>query len=227
MTAFHPISPRSALQILESADIGVDGARLLLDLAEAGLIRGYARLVETIVPGTQPTEVRDSRIGRELWKRIVAEQKVEEVFAAGSVRIAGEGGSTSLIGIRFDARSVQVAAQQHGTGLPKPETQRISPGGSASNDRSISKPAACERDLPVQVNIPKVKVSSRRPDRLGLPEGAVSVSISDASAAMGLSRGTIYKLLDKGDLTSVKIGNRRLISADSIRTLIAAPDAPA
>ena len=45
-------------------------------------------------------------------------------------------------------------------------------------------------------------------------------SVTDVINATSLGRTTIYKLLKEGRLRSVLIGNRRLISADSIRELI-------
>ena len=56
--------------------------------------------------------------------------------------------------------------------------------------------------------------------RFLIEEGVVSISINDAAAAIGVSRGTVYKLIDQGQLVAVKIGNRRLIRVDSIRALL-------
>jgi hypothetical protein len=46
-------------------------------------------------------------------------------------------------------------------------------------------------------------------------------SIKDAAKRLGLCRATIYNILSEDDpaLVSVKIGNRRLITAASIRAL--------
>ncbi len=44
--------------------------------------------------------------------------------------------------------------------------------------------------------------------------------INEATAAYGLSRTTIYKLISSGELRTVKIGGRRLIPVDAIEALI-------
>ncbi len=50
-------------------------------------------------------------------------------------------------------------------------------------------------------------------------EDPVLVSIIRASGIIGVGRTTIYVLMADGDLESVKIGSRRLITMQSIRRL--------
>jgi excisionase family DNA binding protein len=45
-------------------------------------------------------------------------------------------------------------------------------------------------------------------------------TINDSAATIGVSRSTIYKLLDDGELTSVKIGKTRRIPADSLTAYV-------
>lgn len=45
-------------------------------------------------------------------------------------------------------------------------------------------------------------------------------TINDSAAMLGISRTTIYKLLDDGELTSVKIGKARRIPADSLAAYV-------
>lgn len=45
------------------------------------------------------------------------------------------------------------------------------------------------------------------------------VSIKDAAAMLGLSVMTIYRMFDRQELESVKIGNRRLVKTSSLREL--------
>ena len=45
--------------------------------------------------------------------------------------------------------------------------------------------------------------------------------VNEATAAYGLSRSTIYKLISVGALRTVKIGGRRLIPVEAIEALIA------
>ena len=44
--------------------------------------------------------------------------------------------------------------------------------------------------------------------------------IDEACRASGLSRSTLYKLLQSGELTSIKIAGRRLIRADDLTALL-------
>ena len=45
-------------------------------------------------------------------------------------------------------------------------------------------------------------------------------TINDSAAMLGVSRTTIYKLLDEGELTSVKIGKARRIPSDCLAAYI-------
>ena len=51
----------------------------------------------------------------------------------------------------------------------------------------------------------------------------LALSIKDAGAALSLGRSKIFELIASGDLTSTKVGRRRLIHADSVRALIQRP----
>lgn len=75
MTAFQPISAKAALELLKEALPGVGCASVLADLAEAGLIKGYASVTETIAPGIAQTEVRDARMSRAVWRQLMERVK--------------------------------------------------------------------------------------------------------------------------------------------------------
>ena len=45
------------------------------------------------------------------------------------------------------------------------------------------------------------------------------LSICDAGKALSLGRSKIYELINEGRLTTVSIGRRRLIHADSVKAL--------
>lgn len=47
-----------------------------------------------------------------------------------------------------------------------------------------------------------------------------TTSIAEAGRALSLGRTSIYALIDEGRLESIKIGRRRLIKVDSIRSLL-------
>lgn len=219
MSAFRPISPQAAVQILDAANVGINSDSRLLDLAAAGVVKGYARLIETERPGEPNHEVRDSRIGRELWRRIVHDRKTPDVYSAGSVHLEAVGdaaatGRTSVIGIRFDAKSVHAAAADHGSIAAPPPVLKAT----SSNTRPAPTPPIAAPAEKAQAPLPPVA----RPPLI--EEGAVSVSIEDAAAAIGVSRGTIYNWIAQGRLIAPKIGNRRLVSVDSIRALLKGTD---
>ena len=48
----------------------------------------------------------------------------------------------------------------------------------------------------------------------------ISVSINEASAMIGIGRVTIYKLINEGELPSLKVGDRRLILVKEIRKFL-------
>jgi excisionase family DNA binding protein len=47
-----------------------------------------------------------------------------------------------------------------------------------------------------------------------------ALSIQDAAAYTGLSRSTLYRMIDRNELSSFKIGIRRLIKTDALDKLI-------
>ena len=214
MSAFQPISPRAALRLLEDADTGVDCVRLLADLAEAGLIKGYARLQEVSETSGATSEVRDARIDRPMWKRIVAEGKVAEVFGVGSVRLGIDSSdSASVLGIRFDEKSVKAAAVEHGRERQSAVTRR----------KPV--PAATVQEIRSEPIVPPATVApaatpAKAPRKILAPD-VVALSVDDTAEVLGMSRGTVYKLLEEGKLASKKIGGRRLVNADSVRGLLA------
>lgn len=48
----------------------------------------------------------------------------------------------------------------------------------------------------------------------------IYISIREAGRALGVSRSTIYRLMDGGHLQTVKIGRRRLIRREAIAALV-------
>jgi excisionase family DNA binding protein len=50
----------------------------------------------------------------------------------------------------------------------------------------------------------------------------VASPINDTARSLGVCRATIYKLINNGQLQTIKIGRRTLVKADSIRALVAA-----
>jgi excisionase family DNA binding protein len=54
-----------------------------------------------------------------------------------------------------------------------------------------------------------------------IPIKPISVTVNDAVKASGLSRSTLYKALQSGDLTARKVGKRTLILFASLERFIA------
>lgn len=48
----------------------------------------------------------------------------------------------------------------------------------------------------------------------------IYISIREACSALGVSRSTIYRLMDGGHLQAVMIGRRRLIRREAIAALV-------
>ncbi|WP_295690814.1 helix-turn-helix domain-containing protein [uncultured Maricaulis sp.] len=45
-------------------------------------------------------------------------------------------------------------------------------------------------------------------------------SVVAAASQLGVSRATVYRLMQKGELASLKIGSRRLIRCDAVTNLL-------
>ena len=45
-------------------------------------------------------------------------------------------------------------------------------------------------------------------------------SLDEAAQSLGLSRRTLYDLMDRGQLTTVKLGKRRLVPAAELERLV-------
>lgn len=52
--------------------------------------------------------------------------------------------------------------------------------------------------------------------------GRLSYSIDEAAYALGLGRTMIYELIAKGQIKSIKVGNRRLIPTSALDAFFAA-----
>jgi hypothetical protein len=128
--------------------------------------------------------------------------------------------SVSLIGIRFDDKSLQTVISQHGgpiNGMVKEVDDVVAAPATptAAQVQPVVEAVAIVPSSAAPAAVPKKRV------RQGLPEGAVMVTVAQAEAATGLGRTTIDKLMKAGTLVRVKVGSRTLITVESIRALIA------
>jgi excisionase family DNA binding protein len=48
----------------------------------------------------------------------------------------------------------------------------------------------------------------------------ITLSITDAANALGIGRSSTYVLINIGNLKTIKIGRRRLVTVDSLRALV-------
>jgi excisionase family DNA binding protein len=58
------------------------------------------------------------------------------------------------------------------------------------------------------------------PQRVGVNMEAITTSVDDAAAALGIGRTKLYQLINSGDLQTIKLGRRTLIKTASIRALV-------
>jgi excisionase family DNA binding protein len=54
----------------------------------------------------------------------------------------------------------------------------------------------------------------------GVDGGPLLLSVKDAAAHLGISRGLMYQLLNRGEIESVRIGQRRVVSREAMNRFI-------
>ncbi len=55
----------------------------------------------------------------------------------------------------------------------------------------------------------------------------LSVSVEEAARLLGLGRSNLFKLIESGELRSVKVGSRRLVPRRALEEFLAGPDVSA
>lgn len=209
MTAFHPLVPAKAVELLEAAGIP-HAARLIRDHAAAGLVKSYAMVVETIQVSGATTCVRGAAVPVDLWRRIIAEGGDEDVWTGGTVRLApgdlvGGVPAVNITGIGFNGADLQRLIDQHrGVASKRPMRPKVT----ASETVSLG-------DDPAPMPSPARK--RREPDLSALHSGALHLTVEQTKAALSIGHTTFYKLLNAGDLERApsKAGTR--ITAESVR----------
>lgn len=198
VSKFRPFSPRRAVELLEGA--GVENAcRLILDYAAAGLVVGYAVVIEFI----EATGVRSDGSGeipKGLWERIILEGAAEDVWIGGTVRLSsssliGGAPAVNITGIRFDVMDLhKLIWLQKGYGSA--ETSRP-----AVESLPISSEGMPDQNLKATPIEPKKAATGLRPH-------ALVASVNEAAVALNCSRTTIYKMLGDGRLKRAPDGKR-------------------
>lgn len=209
MTAFHPLVPSKAIEMIEA--VGIPHAqRLIRDHAAAGLVKSYAMLVETTDVSGKPACVRGAAVPVDIWRRIVAERADEDVWTGGTVRLApgdliGSAPSVSITGIGFNGADLQRLINQH-RGVPSKRPTRVkataSPPPPSEDERTVAPEPARQR---------------KAADLSPLLSGALHLTVEQTKAALSIGHTTFYKLLNAGDLERApsKAGTR--ITTTSVR----------
>ncbi len=210
MSAFQPITPLKAIELVEAAGVP-GGRRLIADFSAAGLIKSYALTIETIPVGGSVTCIRDSAVSVELWKRIIRESVVDDVWTGGTVTLrpadlVGGEPEVRITGIRFNTKYLQRLVDHHRDAIPT-----VLP-----DSKVKAKPVGEEQEPPAAAHPLKIAAASSA----GIPEGALQASPEQAMTALGIGKTKLYELMDRGTLRSNKLGRSRRIDVASIHALL-------
>ena len=234
MTAFNPIGPGRAIEFCDIAQLP-DAKTVIAEFAAAGLIRSYARLIETIEAGGRCIELRDATIPRDLWRRIIAERKLADVWNTATVKLDGSPNhgtpAVKVVGIRFNEIDLTNAAKAHSF----PAGRGSSSSGAATAAVGVrtdaeSKPLAILHSVETQgAEVSKADAPTKNakatPSSPTPNLNSITISVEDAVAVSNLSRSTIYKLMDNRTLENTKVGRRRLINTQSLKDYLSSqPD---
>jgi len=122
VTAFRSISPQQAIAIVESRGVP-DARRLIVDFAAAGLVKGYALVIETIAAPGDIRTIRGAAISTDLWKRVQQASLADDVWRGGTLRLAADPASglpeVSITGVSFSEKSLHRLVEHHGGDAPK------------------------------------------------------------------------------------------------------------
>ncbi|HEX7822774.1 MAG TPA: hypothetical protein VF463_19400 [Sphingobium sp.] len=175
MGAFNPIAPAVARALMDAAGIA---PATIADLVKAGLVKSYSKQLK-IQDASGRQERRDSRMPTDLWRRIIENGMVDDVFAIGTVRIPGSISPSpqpkvEAIGIRFDEKSIRDACVNHGavgpsgalhTLPPAPVVEPVMPLMITTAPVDESPPAAPMQTAKRMTQGHTSSPSSRRPQR--------------------------------------------------------------
>ncbi len=210
MSAFLPIPPMKAIDLVEASGVP-DARRLIADFCAAGLVRSYALSIETTPVEGAATTVRDSAVSADLWKRIIRDRLVDDVWTGGTVYLppadlVGGEPEVRITGIRFNAKYLQRLVDHHRRDIETYSSVEVAAVAPAA--APIKEPAA-------------ERASQRRTvDVAAIPPGALAVSVQQAQKALGLGRTKINELMNDGTLSKTKIGRAVRIDVASIHALV-------
>lgn len=219
MKAFNPISPSQAAALVEAAGIS-DPMAFLANNAVAGLVKGYARWMERLQPTGTREEIRDKRISPELWRRIVAEGRVADVFT-GTVRLDGStefggGPRYTIVGIRFDDVSLFQLVIAHGNA---PRTRQPPDNGGSSRLTRFAAPISREvrPDKERQSRIPKAAAVDLR---------GTHITLKEAKTVLRCGQTKLYELINAGTLERVDTPAGKRITTESVKAVLGIREKP-
>jgi hypothetical protein len=174
LTAFVPVSPMKAVELVESAGI-MDARRVISDNAAAGLVKSYARVIETEPVAGGKDRVLGAAVPVDLRQRIIREGVVADVWTGGTVRLAaadliGGAPAVSITGIGFAEKHLRQTIDHHrGQVSGEPRSKKATVGLAGKIAAPVDAPVA-ERSAP---------------DPAAIPAGAMLCTIKQAMAALG------------------------------------------
>jgi len=209
LSAFHPISPLRSVELVEAAGVP-NGRRLIADFAAAGLIKSYALTIETIEAAGGTSIVRDSALPPALWRRIIHEDVVDDVWTGGTVRLrlaqpSGGEPEVRITGVRFNEKSLQRLIEHH--------------CGTIATTMPLRKVKAVPAE-PVQEQPIALSPRARKPDPVAIPAGTLWVTVKEAEQMTGFGRTKINDLMKDGRLVRRKVDRATRIEVDSIHALL-------
>lgn len=217
LSSFNLIAPQKALDMIAAAGFGDDPAKVIADYAAGGIIKGHARLLEITASGQQRRDVRDQIISRDVWRRIIDEDKTGKIAAARAIRLAGSSvrgvPEIDITGIRFDERSVAAVVAQHGSNPHKP------------GESGPAVPVAHAVLRPTVPPVAEAATALTEPDSKAKPRviydaAAPAYSVKEAAAILGVCRATVNNHMRRGTLPWSKVGGRTLVGGEGLRALI-------
>ena len=196
MNALTTLTPMKAVEQVEAAGLE-DARRIVADFAAAGLVKSYALMIETIDARGVSACVRGATVPAELWQRVVLGDIADDVWSAGTVRLAGSelvGGEPAAIvtGITFSRKHIDWLIAHH-DGVPL--SRRRKRKSKAAPPMAATVPISEADDE--AADTPSVR---RKANPGAIPVGALFASMEQTMVALNKSRGTIYNLIKRGDL---------------------------
>ena len=222
MTAFHPLPPKKAIQLVEEAGVQ-DAALMIRDYAAAGIVKSYAMVVETISVDGGRSCVRDAAIPVTLWHRMIEEGADEGIWTGATVRLASIDATAvpkvNITGVRFNEGDLHKLVALLGNGAVAAPDVRTTPAVEASAPVGVHD--ARMEDVPAIVDTPAPRKTRerRQPDPSILMPGKLLLTVAETQAALGLGRTKVNELMNDGRLVRQHIDGGVRIEVASVKAL--------